>query len=171
MANQPHYNFINVDKAAFGGISCVEENEIYHCGQACGNGWRKVFNVYAKFVFALASRQLGDFSCYAKWQDYRDDLLLREHSKTALIFSQPVPFEEPSKTDALHIIMGKAYAQKLLSNNHLDDPDNMIWLNSEFAINTQHRIIICPYFDYRQLSNVKILYLVDLIQSQLSYNR
>lgn len=167
MANQPSYTFLNTDKPTDIGIAALTKGEIYLAGQACGNGWRKVFNVYAKFVFALSSPLIGDCTCYAKWQDYRDHLLLQAQSKTALLFTPPVFSNTLAPANSIHIVMGKTYAKTLLNNHLLGNPDNMICLNDEFAINLKHRIIVCPYFDYRQLSNIKIMYLVNLIQSQL----
>jgi hypothetical protein len=58
--------------------------------------------------------------------------------------------------------MGKTYAKSLLSSGALDL--ELIWLNNEFAINHSQRLIVCPYFDYRQLSNVKIERLAELIK-------
>ena len=37
--------------------------------------------------------------------------------------------------------------------------------NVKFAIDTKNRLIVCPYFDYRQLSNRKIARLADLLLS------
>ena len=36
------------------------------------------------------------------------------------------------------------------------------WLDSRFAINDAG-MIVCPYFDYRQLSDERIRYLVSLL--------
>jgi hypothetical protein len=165
IANQPSYYFANTNPLATESIIPIEKNELYECGQACGNGWRKVFNVYAKFVFALSNNQFGVFTDYTKWQEYRDCLLLRKNSKTALLFAEPALTPLNTKSDAIHIVMGKAYAHTLLEKNLIGNPYDMIWLNTEFALNTKLRVIICPYFDYRQLSNLKILYLVELVQS------
>jgi hypothetical protein len=38
-------------------------------------------------------------------------------------------------------------------------------LDNDFAINRSLKIIVCPYFDYRQLSNIKIERLAELIVS------
>lgn len=165
MANQPNHHFINANPSSVEDLVPVEKNELYECGQACGNGWRKVFNVYAKLVFALSNEHFADFSHYTKWQEYRDDLLLKANSNTALIFTEPVLTSFDNKADSLHLVMGKAYAISLLENNLIGNPHDMIWLNNEFAMNTKRRVIICPYFDYRQLSNIKILYLIDLVHS------
>ena len=54
----------------------------------------------------------------------------------------------------IHLIIGKTYAKLLVNATQLEC--ELTWLDNEFAINTQHRVIVCPYFDYRQLSNIKI---------------
>lgn len=130
----------------------VEKGTLHEIGLRCGNGWRKVFNVYAKLLYALDYRSLKDF--HASWQDYRDTALLQKDSDTALLFS------EPSRDDSgtsVRIVMGKHYALAL------DLPEDVRWLDNEFAIGLQSRLIVCPYFDYRQLSNIKIIRLVELI--------
>ena len=180
IGNRPAFDFKTSDDKAHP----VSQGEIYACGQACGNGWRKVFNVYAKLVFAYASENLGtsDYNC---WQDYRDQKLLQLNSGTSLMFTAPdftasnlsTPnLNEPllnehdsgkphtsdsgiahSVPPAVHIIMGRTYA------NSLKLPHYLTWLDNEFAVNREHQIIVCPYFDYRQLSNMKIIRLVELI--------
>ncbi|KTF17005.1 DUF6942 family protein [Pseudoalteromonas sp. H105] len=133
------------------------DGEIDAINQACGNGWRKVFNVYAKVLFALPS----EHHCFAKqaatWQTYRDKLLLQANSKTALLFSPPQLTHEPT----LHIIAGRTHAKSLINQGLLNI--TLDWLDDEFAINTQHKVIVCPYFDYRQLSNIKIARLSQLV--------
>lgn len=167
IGNRPDFPFLNQAQD----ISCLAQHEIYACGQACGNGWRKVFNVYAKLVYATGLSALmtplhykDKISQPASWQAYRDMLMLRKHSQTALLFS-PVSINDLSESSdqRLHIVMGKAYA------NTLALPQDLIWINHEFALSKTHRLIVCPYFDYRQLSNVKIMFLVDLIKQLLAH--
>jgi hypothetical protein len=144
--------------------------EIAHIAKETGNHWRKIFNVYAKLVYCLDEKTLSlsrdknadkhlnlgahQFDC---WQSYRDAALLQAGSNTALWFS---PLEvsscEASKKRNIHIVMGRQYAASL----HL--PDMEIY-DRDFAINVPRRIIVTPYFDYRQLSNVKLEVLADLI--------
>ena len=151
-------------------LTALTTGEIAHIRQQCGNGWRKVFNVYAKLLYALDKQQFHFASLAPTWQLYRDDFLLQAHSKTSLLFSVPplkrTQFKKPTTTDAnskvVHIIMGKTYAKSLLSTGALDI--EFVWLNNEFAINRPQRVIVCPYFDYRQLSNVKIEFLAELIK-------
>lgn len=146
-------------------LTALTTGEIAHIGQHCGNGWRKVFNVYAKLLYALDKEQFNFSSFAPTWQQYRDDFLLQTHSQTSLLFSAPqlTPIKLNADQKAVHIIMGKTHAKHLLSTGALEI--ELIWLNQEFAINRSHRVIVCPYFDYRQLSNVKIERLAELIKA------
>mgnify|MGYP000011004628 CR=1 FL=1 len=149
------------------GLTALTTGEIAHIGQHCGNGWRKVFNVYAKLLYALEESIFNFASLAPTWQQYRNDFLLQACSKTSLLFSVPVltpikPIKNNSNSNVVHIIMGKTYAKLLLSTGALDI--ELIWLDNEFAINRSKRVIVCPYFDYRQLSNVKIERLAELIK-------
>lgn len=145
-------------------LTPLTTGEIAHIGQHCGNGWRKVFNVYAKLLYALDNKLFNFASFAPTWQEYRDGFLLQPHSKTSLLFSAPQlkPIPHNANQKAVHIIIGKTYAKSLLSTGLLDI--ELIWLNSEFAINRSERVIVCPYFDYRHLSNVKIERLAELIK-------
>jgi len=134
------------------GVSPLVDQDIYNIGQACGNGWRKVFNVYAKLIFALPPT-LGFRDTTSRWQDFRDSRLLQAGSDTALWFSEPEAFSP----DVLHIITGKTYA------NSLSVASSLYWETPEFALNKQRNIVVCPYFDYRQLSNAKIMFLINLL--------
>lgn len=140
----------------------MQLSEIHAIGQHCGNGWRKVFNVYAKLVFALGSDCLLPISGIQSWQKYRDGTLLQAESNTSLMFSKPELVEnQKTKDDIIHIIMGKTYAKSF------DFADSLVWLDDEFAVQPQSNLIVCPYFDYRQLSNIKIIRLVDMIKPLL----
>ena len=145
-------------------LTALTSGEIAYIGQHCGNGWRKVFNVYAKLLYALDKQQFNFASLAPTWQQYRDDFLLQTDSKTSLLFS--VPLLKSTKKNlnqkVIHIIMGRTYAKHILSTGALDI--ELVWLNNEFAINRAQRVIVCPYFDYRQLSNVKIEWLAELIK-------
>ena len=157
IGNRPAFDF-NTDT---NNIHPMLTGQISACGQACGNGWRKVFNTYAKLVYAGAFSALG-VDKYHCWQDYRDQQLLQVNSGTSLIFSSP-DFTMSTSHSTIHIIAGRTYAHSL------DLPDGFNWLDEEFAINHTYRIIICPYFDYRQLSNVKIVRLIGLIATLASH--
>ena len=141
-------------------VTSLVDGEISAINQSCGNGWRKVFNVYAKLLYTL-DKEYFDFSKQAPtWQNYRDKYLLQAQNKTALLFSAPQL--EPSQ-EIVHIICGKGHAKALISNGNLNT--NLVWLNEEFAIDSQNKLIVCPYFDYRQLSNIKIERLAGLLRS------
>jgi hypothetical protein len=139
-------------------LTSLTKGEISAIGQACGNGWRKVFNVYAKLLYALAPADFSFSKSAPSWQQYRDDYLLQQHSHTALLFTPPI-LEKSAKT--LHIICGRTYAKHLLATGKL--AVQFKWLDDEFAIDKTNNIIVCPYFDYRQLSNVKIERLAKLL--------
>jgi hypothetical protein len=138
-------------------ISLVE-GEINVINQACGNGWRKVFNVYAKLLYALDKKHFDYSDKATTWQDYRDKYLLQIESKTALLFTPPQLI--PSK-DIVHIICGKGHANALINSGKL--VTNLIWLDDEFAIDRENKLIVSPYFDYRQLSNIKVERLAGLL--------
>ena len=139
-------------------ISPLTRGEIGSIGQACGNGWRKVFNVYAKLLYSL-NRNDFEFSQLAlSWQQYRDAFLLQSGSNTALLFSPPQIDPDSKK---YHVICGKTYAKQLLETGQLKADLN--WLDDEFAVDNKSRLIVCPYFDYRQLSNIKIERLAQLL--------
>lgn len=117
------------------------------------NHWRKVFNVYAKLLFdwhQVNNRKDLPIS----WQEYRDLELFQSHSQEALIFSH---FGLNQNPRAIHIIAGKTYAANL-------NLPPLVWLDSYFAINKQHRLIVAPYPDYRQLSNDRIAQLITLMK-------
>lgn len=122
--------------------------EIAFIGNETGNHWRKIFNVYAKLIFEINPKN------FKKWQTLRDEQLLQENEH-CLMFSQPRI--ETNKCDKIHIILGKGYAEQLALAEQCQ------WLNNDFAINRDKRLIISPYFDYRQLSNIKITQLARLI--------
>lgn len=132
-------------------ITPLTHGEVYEIGQACGNGWRKVFNVYAKLLFALPQELFSYSSLSTDWQSYRDNYLLQVDSQVALLFSPP---QIEKSSDALHIICGRTYAKQLIHDGKLNV--QLTWIDKEFAIDKANKVVVCPYFDYRQLSNIKI---------------
>jgi hypothetical protein len=152
----------------------MRTGEIASIGQQCGNGWRKVFNVYAKLLFALKHPNMPMLVESADWQAYRDGALLSAESNNALIFHSPdndiIPINNqtsdasssasnaPAQPAAIHLVMGKGYAKGLRLANCLH------WFDDHFAVSSADNLIVCPYFDYRQLSNLKIIQLVEHIQ-------
>ena len=154
IGNQPRFDF-TFQNASY---HSVTQGEIEAIGKACGNGWRKVFNVYAKWLYASPKTFYPHAHNYSRWQDFRDGLLLQENSDTALIFDAP-DFSNPKK---IHLVMGRTYAKTL------NLPNTLVWINQDFAIDVANNLVVCPYFDYRQLSNCKIAFLVALINKHLS---
>lgn len=143
----------------------LQEGQIKMLSELGGNGWRKVFNVYAKLMFALPENSVFYPHGYATWQEYRDRLLLQAESTTALHFghADPLHLAQTQQSDpekpVMHIIAGRTHAHNLgLSGT-------CIWMNNEFARHPALPVLICPYFDYRQLSNEKINTLVKLMAS------
>jgi hypothetical protein len=128
--------------------------ELAHIVKHTSNHWRKAFNVYAKFLFDWYQLQ-NRKDLPETWQAYRDLKLFQQHSQEALLFSPP-QFSKDSTT--IHIIAGKTYAASL-------NLPSLIWLDSYFAINTEYRLIVAPYPDYRQLSNERIAQLIELMKA------
>ncbi|MGS2721564.1 DUF6942 family protein [Paraglaciecola aestuariivivens] len=142
-------------------VQALVEGDIQAIGLACGNGWRKVFNVYAKLLYALNRPNFVSLSHYQNWQQFRDQALLQAGSNTSLLFSAPESDHLTAKGREVHIVMGKGYANSLALHS------DITWIDNYFAINPEKRLIVCPYFDYRQLSNAKIIQLVTIIHSLL----
>ena len=132
-------------------------------GDHCGNGWRKVFNVFSKLVFELPEYCRPDLSGYTRWQDWRDNCLLQQNSSTALLFSPPdlQRLNDIDGQPVVHIVAGRQHARTLLNEEKLTA--RLHWLDHEFAIDHQHHLIVCPYLDYRQLSNLKIARVAELL--------
>ena len=153
MDKRPHFQ----ELALVNQVQALSRGEIHAIGQACGNGWRKVFNLYAKLIFALGHKQFPVDPQSQAWQQYREHTLLQCGSNTALLFSAPSLRQEQS-SGKLHLVMGRAYAKSLIL------PSSLTWLDNEFALAPAEGLIVCPYFDYRQLSNIKLMRLVTLIR-------
>jgi len=117
---------------------------------ATGNHWRKIINLYAKLSHGLRPA----FDC---WQDERDSRLLQAGSGTALLFSKPGP-----PVHALTLVMGKTYA---LDCGFTEDRTPDLATGAEgIRVSLSQRLILTPYFDYRQLSNARLGALVTLIR-------
>ena len=58
--------------------------------------------------------------------------------------------------------MGKGFADQVLVDANAKGLI-LTWLDNDFAINPDIGLIVCPYFDYRQLSNIKIESLAELM--------
>lgn len=125
----------------------------------CGNGWRKIFNVYAKLLFAL-DKELFSYAQHAQsWQEFRDKQLLQKHSNTALLFSPPRLDIALQPQNTIHLIAGRTHAKQLLAEGLNAE---LHWLNEEFAIDPTRKLLVTPFFDYRQLNNEKIAYTAGL---------
>lgn len=130
--------------------------ELAHIVQHTSNHWRKAFNVYAKLLFDWHQLQ-GRNDLPKTWQSYRDLELFQSHSQEGLLFSAP-QFDKNNRT--IHIIAGKTYA------THLNLPP-LVWLDSYFAVNKELHLIVAPYPDYRQLSNERIAWLIELMHKTI----
>jgi len=159
-------------------FTVLSPGEIASIAKETGNHWRKIFNVYAKLVYAL-DQNIESMSCqkktaasfnfraqrYDSWQSYRDAALLQAGSDTALWFSRELDVNEGSWSEqSLHIVMGRQYASSLAL------PAMMV-VDNDFSVNREQRIIVAPYFDYRQLSNKKLEVLMGLITGLLNCSR
>jgi hypothetical protein len=156
MANRPPLEeYANIEV-----IDNLPQGEIKRIATETGNHWRKIFNVFAKLVYCLAEKKKeGLLQKYSSWQNYRDQALLQQGSHTQLYLgcSAEVLSAVKEGDSDICLVMGKAYAESVLVSDHL------IWLDKDFAVNRQQGLIVCPYFDYRQLSNLKIECLVEII--------
>lgn len=152
IANRPAIN----DYLTLETLRPMQLGELRYIVNNTSNHWRKVFNVYAKLLFdwykLTATKDLGDNH---RWQGFRDEQLFQEQDSGALLFSPP-NFSDLAQP--LHIIAGKQYAASLKL-------PPLTWVDNYFAINTENRLIVAPYPDYRQLSNVRIAQLIEFMGS------
>lgn len=136
------------------GVHPLYPGDIDFIGKATGNHWRKIFNCFAKLVFELNTYQ---YNC---WQDLRDQRLLTSSSQQLISFS---PYQEKNqsfmKPNQIHIISGKTFFKQASGDIKVE------WLDEYFAVNYAKRLIVSPYFDYRQLSNLRIAQLARLIKN------
>ncbi len=139
-----------------GDVMPLADGDIAQINSHEGNHWRKIFNVFAKFLYELKFDGTEDFS---RWQDYRDTLMLQPGSQVALCYGGPCYGAPCNEAPASQIIlMGKQFAEEC----GFFKTNGAKWLDSRFAINDAG-VIVCPYFDYRQLSDERIRYLVSLL--------
>ncbi len=133
--------------------------ELQYIGQQTSNHWRKVFNVSAKLLFEVRhgseSPENGDGYSPPSWQQLRDQSLFQEQGKEALLFSSPRLTRDDN---IVHIVAGKTYAKALALKD-------LTWIDDQFAINENARLVVCPYLDYRQLSNIRIEKLARIIKA------
>ncbi len=119
------------------------------------NHWRKIINLYAKLMHELNAT-------HAQWQHYRDNQLLQAHSGTALMFSMP-----ETAQNRLTLVMGQAFATQC-GISEARFPDLKLWQDN-FRYSLSHRLILTPYFDYRQLSNKALKELAGLIKTRFHH--
>lgn len=153
--------FMHLDELS--GFQGLVDGEIAAIGQACGNGWRKVFNVYSKLIYALPAALQPSLAGCSSWQQYRDNRLLQPGSSTALLFGVATALAvcATPPRQQVRLIAGRQHARQLIGAGA---PLQLVWLDSEFAIDVAQRLVVCPYLDYRQLSDEKIRRLVNLLQ-------
>lgn len=139
-----------------GSIIPMQASDLQLIYLECGNGWRKIFNVYAKLLFTLPVEHFAFQSQAASWQQFRDEQLLQKHGNNALFFDAP-----KLGHSGFHLIAGRTHAKQLI-NQGLNA--ELHWLNAEFAVDPVHRLLVTPFFDYRQLNNEKIAVSAKLLQ-------
>ena len=166
LANRPPLaEYLNTDV-----IDHLPVGEISRIATETGNHWRKIFNVYAKLIYCLAEKTNHPLlQEYASWQEYREQALLQEGSNTELhldniSLSTSLGKASTGPVKTVRIVMGKSFSERLLVGVTVE------WLDKDFAINNDLGIVVCPYFDYRQLSNIKIERLADLILTLQNLN-
>ena len=131
---------------------------------AGGNNWRKIFNIYAKLCFSLLENNREN-SEIQDWQTYRSNCLLVSNTPYQLVCLSGEAlksFYERLDTDTLVLITGKKCASELAITERLH------WIDQDFAQAIGRNGLLCPYFDYRQLSNIKLEKLTGLIQERIS---
>lgn len=138
-------------------VEPLQAGDIDQIYRHCGNGWRKIFNVYAKLLFALSPAYFAFPSSASSWQLFRDQQLLQRSSDTALCFGAPQLGDE----GVFHLIAGRTLAKQLLAQGLAAD---LYWLSSEFAVDPSRNLLVTPFFDYRQLNNEKIAVSATLLQ-------
>lgn len=145
------------------GVMPLLPGQVGQIGAHCGNGWRKVFNVYSKLIFALPAALQPTLAGCSSWQQYRDNCLLQPGSNTALLFGVATALAVCATPagQQLRLIAGRQHARQLIGAGA---PLQLAWLDSEFAIDVAQRLVVCPYLDYRQLSDEKIRRLAQLLQ-------
>jgi hypothetical protein len=133
------------------GVQPIIKDQLASIVAETGNHWRKIFNIYAKLLHQLEN------TSFATWQDYRDEKLLMKNCGHAMIFSDVISCRE--KTSGTIIVSGKTYAEAQ------GVMEGCVQIDESFYLNKAQKIIVAPYFDYRQLSNLKIEKLVELVQN------
>ncbi len=137
-------------------ITPLQAGDIAQIYRECGNGWRKIFNVYAKLLFALPAVPFAFQGNATSWQQFRDTRLLQAQGQCALCFDAP-----QLNGGGFHLIAGRMLAKQLIAQGL---QAQLHWLNTEFAVDPTHRLLVTPFFDYRQLNNEKIVITAKLLE-------
>jgi len=148
IGNQPELD----DYEDLSGIRAMATGDIQDIVNRTSNHWRKIFNIFAKVMFELDRKE------QPTWQCYRDNKLLHAGSNHCLLFSEP-DLDRTAQEGRVTIVSGKTYAEELGLMEYVAP------LEEGFFVDVANKVIVTPYFDYRQLSNVKIEYLVTVIRS------
>ena len=150
------------------GLIPAGKDELASIGRETGNHWRKIINIYAKLAYML------DPQGFLTWQAYREGYLLTKGSRQALLFDDSIYSGVGGKSggsEAIQLICGKTHAATLIANGvtgsgvDCSTESSMRWVDADFAIDPSRRLIVTPYFDYRQLSNAKLETLVSIINN------
>ncbi|MGP4844042.1 DUF6942 family protein [Marinobacter sp. 1Y8] len=116
---------------------------------ANSNHWRKIINLLAKITSPVADN----------WRDFRDEALFRQ---TALCFRP-----ELSTTGGWHWIGGKDNLQRF---GTLHSNAQRLTRCAEVSIDTEKRLLLTPYPDYRQLSNKVVSQIREALDIQGFYS-
>ena len=116
------------------------------------NHWRKVFSIMAKISFALYETQC------ATWQEYRDTKLLTEHGFEAISFE---PFQQLSDNH-LSLICGFTYAETQIDLTQLISHHKF----EKLKVSEIGKLIVTPYFDWRQLNNEMLTSLISIMKGK-----
>ena len=132
------------------GRSTLYPGELAKLVDANSNHWRKIFNVYAKLLYALRPDAATD------WRALREQQLFQPGQQHGLRMGSTLA-EEVNQRAGLSLIAGKQYANALGLLNQATSLAPGIFLHDDRAC------LITPYFDYRALSDANITRLAQII--------
>lgn len=160
------------------GLSSEDRHRIEQLG---GNNYRKVFNIYSKLSFYLEQYlNYSRVTDITTWQEYRDSFFLDLESPCRIAFLSDYEFSYLQEKSQLPDSLCETIKQCLNSDNvlHLfsgkkcisafNFEDRCFWMSEYFAQVKDANAIVTPYFDYRQLSNERIIQLQKLIIERIS---
>lgn len=135
-------------------IRLLKSGDIAAIINSCGNHWRKIFVIFAKLACAIDSRGLD-------WKHYMNEHLLQASGQEQLLFVSADFCLDDADARMIHLVSGKACAESFARLPACAS------ISEDFSINGAGNVVITPYFDYRQLSNAKIEYLLGLLNTYL----